>query len=130
MGACAGSRTPAASLRLGLPERCWAERRPVVLGAAAFLYAAVFALRARSGDIGLLYVVPIALVALELGLRAGPMAAGFAARCGRWPPAYDHRRSISNFEPRSNGLAETAAACLDLTRPRGPSCRSSLSNVP
>jgi signal transduction histidine kinase len=51
------------------------EQRPVVLGTAALLFVVVFAWRQLDRDaahaLGLLYVLPVALVALELGLRAG-----------------------------------------------------------
>ena len=62
-----------------LPVRRGPERRPVVLGTAA---AAIFVLRethstSRAGW-SCSTVVPIALVALELGLRAGIAASGFA----------------------------------------------------
>jgi signal transduction histidine kinase len=73
----------------GMPERRWIERKPVVLSAAAALYVAVFALRATQAGaneaVGLLYVVPIALVALELGLVAGVAAAALAlGLLGAW----------------------------------------------
>jgi len=57
------------------------ESRIVVLGAAAGLFATIFALRQTSDladTIALLYVIPISLVALELGLTAGVAAAAFA----------------------------------------------------
>jgi len=64
------------------PVRRWTERRVVVLAAAAGLFAAIFALRQTSTDgsdaTELLYVVPISLVALELGLLAGVGAAALA----------------------------------------------------
>ena len=64
------------------PVRRWSERRVVVLAAAAGLFAAIFALRQTSTDgadaVELLYVVPISLVALELGLLAGVGAAALA----------------------------------------------------
>jgi signal transduction histidine kinase len=64
------------------PVRRWSERRVVVLTAAAGLFAAVFALRQTSADgadaTELLYVIPISLVALELGLLAGVGAAVLA----------------------------------------------------
>jgi signal transduction histidine kinase len=54
------------------------EQRGVVLGAAAVLFVGVFAWRQLDRDaahaLALLYVVPVALVALELGLRAGVAA--------------------------------------------------------
>src|SRR5664279_5973775 len=64
------------------PVRRWSERRVVVLTAAVGLFAAVFALRQASADgadaTELLYVIPISLVALELGLLAGVGAAVLA----------------------------------------------------
>ena len=75
-----GLSSPTATV--ALPVRRWTERRPVVLAVSAALFCAVFALRAADenpADVaGLLYVVPIALVALELGLLAGVAAAGLA----------------------------------------------------
>ena len=65
-----------------LPVRHAIERRAVVLAAAFVGFAAVFAVReAISGEpesVGLLYVVPISLVALELGAVAGVYAAALA----------------------------------------------------
>jgi|GEM_PF-1716926 Signal transduction histidine kinase len=66
-----------------------AERRPVVLGAAALIFVLVFVLSQHSLNVseatGLLYVVPIALVGLELGLGAGlGAAAGALALLGIW----------------------------------------------
>src|ERR1019366_3104247 len=64
------------------PVRRWSERRLVVLAVAAGLFAGVCALRQTSADgadaTELLYVVPILLVALELGLFAGIGAAALA----------------------------------------------------
>lgn len=58
------------------------ERRAVVLLAAAVLFVEVFGLRQLGQDpsdgVALLYVVPVALAALELGLVAGLAAAGLA----------------------------------------------------
>jgi signal transduction histidine kinase len=55
------------------------ERRPVVLAATAVLFAAVFALHRANPDpaasLGLLYVIPVTLAALELGLTAGLVGA-------------------------------------------------------
>ena len=60
---------------LGLLVRRWPERRPLVLGGAAVLFIAVFASMVLANDatlgIGFLAVVPIVLVALELGERGG-----------------------------------------------------------
>jgi signal transduction histidine kinase len=58
------------------------ERRPVVLAAAGVLFVVIFAvLQTHVGAadaIELFYVVPIALIALELGLRAGIAAASLS----------------------------------------------------
>src|SRR5919197_569396 len=58
------------------------EQRPVVLGAAALLFVLVFAWRQLDSDAGhalaLFYVLPVALVALELGFRAGLAASMLA----------------------------------------------------
>jgi len=66
-------------LQGALPVRRWAERRAVVLSVALLLFAVVFALRQTNPDpspaIALLYVIPVALVAIELGLIAGLIAA-------------------------------------------------------
>ena len=60
---------------LGLLVRRWPERRPLVLSGAAALFAAVLAAMVLANDarlgLGLLAVVPIVLVALELGERGG-----------------------------------------------------------
>jgi signal transduction histidine kinase len=65
-----------------LPVRTRLERRDVVLGAAAALTLVVFVLRESisSAAVGItaLYVVPVALIALELGAAAG-IAAGVGA---------------------------------------------------
>jgi signal transduction histidine kinase len=65
-----------------LPVRRWPERRAVVLSAAVVLFVGVFVLRMTTGEVesgvGLLFVIPTALVALELGLVAGLAAAGLA----------------------------------------------------
>jgi signal transduction histidine kinase len=61
--------------------RRWPERRPVVLGAAALGFAAVGAAVLTTDDpaLGVLYVVPVMLAALELGLAGGLAAATIAA---------------------------------------------------
>lgn len=65
-----------------MPVRRWAERRIVVLTGAVVLIVGIFALRELTGSkgdaISLLYVIPVALVALELGLRGGLVAAAAA----------------------------------------------------
>ena len=75
-------RVRAANAGSPLPVRAWIERRIVVLGVAAGLFATIFLLRQTSNDvadtIALLYVIPISLVALELGMMAGVASAAFA----------------------------------------------------
>ncbi len=75
-------RPRAANAGSPLPVRVWIERRVVVLGVAAGLFATIFLLRQTSDDvadtIALLYVIPISLVALELGIAAGVASAAFA----------------------------------------------------
>jgi signal transduction histidine kinase len=59
-----------------------ARRRPAILAAAAVLFGVIFAARLAVHDpnalIANFYTVPIALVAIEFGLRAGLLAAAFA----------------------------------------------------
>src|SRR5579864_5837350 len=61
-----------------LPIRGLLERRRVVLLAAAVMFVAVFALRQIDSDprdsVALLYVIPILLVSLELGVAAALLA--------------------------------------------------------
>ena len=71
--------------------RRWPERRAVVLAAAAAAYAAVLAATRLTDEpsLAVLHVVPVMLVALELGLRTG-LAASVAAAVltavvGGWP---------------------------------------------
>ncbi len=67
---------------LGLLVRRWPERRPLLLGTATALFAGVFASMALADDATLgfafLAVVPIVLVALELGERGGIVVASMA----------------------------------------------------
>src|SRR5215207_1295459 len=67
---------------LGLLVRRWPERRALVLGIAAALLVAVLASMALIDDatvgLGFLAVVPIVLVALELGERGGIAVASLA----------------------------------------------------
>ena len=64
---------------LGLLVRRWPERRPLILSGAAALFVAVLAAIVIADDaalgLGFLAVVPIVLVALELGERGGIAAA-------------------------------------------------------
>lgn len=81
-----GSPGAATLVRMSLDPtllvRRWPERRPVVLAAAAIGFAAVAAAVQATGDAGLsaLYVLPVMLAALELGLVGGlAVAAGAGA---------------------------------------------------
>ena len=87
-------------------------RRPVVLGVAALLFAAVFALTGQSSDsddaIGLLYVIPVAIVGLEFGLAAGLLAAAAAlGLMGAWV-------AMRHPEIDSVGLATRTVAILSV----------------
>ena len=86
-----------------------------MLATAVGLYGAVFALRAAVGDatdaIGLLYVVPIALVALELGLAAGIAAAALAlGLVGVW--ALDAQVHLGVLGVITRGVAFLAVGCV------------------
>ena len=65
-----------------LLTRRWPERRPTVLATAVAAFVAVAVAHRANGDpalaLGLLYVLPVMLVALELGLAGGCVAAGLA----------------------------------------------------
>ena len=73
---------------LGLLVRRWPERRPLLLSSAAVLFVAVFAFVVLVDDaalgLGFLAVVPIVLVALELGERGGIAAALLAVGSWSW----------------------------------------------
>jgi signal transduction histidine kinase len=77
----AAERRVIEQLKLTAPARS-PTRRAVVLTAAAILFAAAFTARLVISDPGALlanfYIVPIALVAIEFGTRAGLLAAAFA----------------------------------------------------
>jgi signal transduction histidine kinase len=70
------------SLRISMAERPSHTRRLVVLAVAAALFAVTFAARLAIKDpdalIANFYVVPIALLAIEFGTRAGVLAAAAA----------------------------------------------------
>ena len=68
---------------VGIVQRPWFDRRPVwALATASALFAGIFLLRCSVGDaadaIAMLYVLPISLVAISHGRRAG-LAAGALA---------------------------------------------------
>jgi signal transduction histidine kinase len=82
------------------------ERRAVVLVAAALLFAGVFLLRQSSDDpdagVALLYVLPVALTALELGLVAGVGAAALAmGLVGIWLATTDAELSLLGLSTRA-----------------------------
>ena len=82
------------------------ERRPVVLVTAALLFTAVFVARQSSDDsqtgVALLYVLPVALTALELGLVAGLTAAGFAmGLLGIWVATSEAELGALGFATRA-----------------------------
>jgi signal transduction histidine kinase len=68
------------SLAPTLLVRRWPERRPIVLGSSALLLASVVAANLAAGGtaLGVLSIVPVLLVALELGLWGG-LASGALA---------------------------------------------------
>jgi signal transduction histidine kinase len=81
--------TPSLLAAASAPVRRWPERRSVVLLSAGVLFVAIFVLRelvSGKGDaLSLLYVIPVALLALELGIRAGVLAAiASTAATGVW----------------------------------------------
>jgi signal transduction histidine kinase len=89
-----------------LPIRRVIERRPFVLVAAACLFASVFALRqlvtGERETVGLLYVVPVSMVALELGVVSGILAAAFAvALVGVWSLTSGGDISVLGFTTRA-----------------------------
>lgn len=67
------------------PVRLWVESRSVVLLSAVLIAAAIFVMRENFGGsdkaISLIYLVPVALIALELGLLPG-FAAALVASSG------------------------------------------------
>ena len=81
------------------------ERR-TWLGLAALLFAAIFALRAGhqspNAVVTLLYVIPIALVAVERGMRWG-LAAATLALClfGAWDLAWNQQHDFWDYPPRA-----------------------------
>jgi signal transduction histidine kinase len=96
------------------PIRRWIERRPVLLVAGAAIFAAVFSLRHSSSDadgLALLSVVPIALVALELGLVAGIAAAALAlGLVGVW--ALEDSADLAAFDVFMVAVAYLAVAMV------------------
>lgn len=84
---------------MAAPARRWPERRSMVLLASAAMFAAIFLLRelvTGTGDgLSLLYVIPVALLALELGMRAGVIAATVATGAtGVWMATVETQISL------------------------------------
>jgi glucose-6-phosphate-specific signal transduction histidine kinase len=101
-------------LTLARPVRRWFERRAVVLGSAALLTLATFTLRelasSRGEILGLLYVIPVALVGLELGLRAGVAAAlGALLLVAVRPPSSDPALDALGLAMRGIALLSVGA---------------------
>ena len=115
-----------------LPVRRWIERRDVVLAAAAALFIVVFALCHTGPEpgegIALLYVVPIALVALELGLVAGICASALAlGLVGVWALDSHTELDAVGFLTRGGhmsrlGCSRAGSAIACETRTRDRSC--------
>jgi signal transduction histidine kinase len=89
-----GRRRGSIALAQTRPARSWFERRTVVLVTAACLTVVVFMVREVFGNrlemFALFYVVPVALVGLELGLRAGVAAVfGTLLLVAVRPPSHD-----------------------------------------
>jgi signal transduction histidine kinase len=93
------------------PIRSAVERRGIVLLAAAAMFVAVFAVRQTDSDprdsVVLLYVIPVLLLSLELGTRAGVSAALLAlALVGVWLlTSQADLDAISNFSYAAAYLA-------------------------
>lgn len=106
------ARGASSAIAQALPTRSWFERRVIVLTTAACLTVVVFVLRElfnnRIEALGLLYVVPVALVGLELGFRAGIAAVlGTFALVAIRPPS-------SDLGVDALGLATRAVALLSV----------------
>lgn len=110
----AGDRSGGLGRASPFPIRRWIERRPVVLAAAAAMFAAAFPLRHASSDadgLALLYVIPMALVSLELGLLAGICAAALAlGLIGVW--ALDGSGDLGGFDVLTVAVAYLAVAAV------------------
>lgn len=94
--------------------RRWPERRTVILVTALLLFLVVFLLRladsSRTDAVSLLYVVPVALVALELGLRAGIAAgAGALALVAFWTLTQDTGIGALGYVTRASVLVGVGA---------------------
>lgn len=96
------------------PVRRWPERRSVVLLSAGAMFVAIFLLRelvtGRGDALSLLYVIPVALLALELGIRAGVIAAGLSiAAIGVWMATVKPEFGLVGFLVRGGILLSVGA---------------------
>lgn len=86
-----------------------AERRKLILGVAAALFVCIFILRelsvSKQDALSVLYVIPVAILALGLGLRAGLLAAvGASAAVAVWLATRDLPFSIAPLAVRGSIL--------------------------
>jgi PAS domain S-box-containing protein len=94
---------------IGLPLPVARPERRTWLGLAAILFAAIFALRAGHAGpnvaVTLLYVIPIALVAVERGMIWG-LAAATLALClfGAWDLLWNQRHDVWHYPPRATAF--------------------------
>ncbi len=99
-----------------LPVRTRLERRDVVLGAAVALTFAIFVLReltsSAADGITFVYVVPVALVALEFGVAAGIGAAlGALVLVGVWVLTRDTHIGLEGVLSRGIVFVAIGALC-------------------
>lgn len=107
------SNNRAATLSSAAPrsaaEDLVAERRKLILGVAAALFVCIFILRelsvSKQDALSVLYVIPVAILALGLGLRAGLLAAvGASAAVAVWLATRDLPFSIAPLAVRGSIL--------------------------
>ena len=109
-----GERAGTVASAFPFPVRRGIERRPVLVVAAAAIFAAVFALRqtgVEADGLALLNLVPIALVALEFGLLSGICSAAVAlGLVGVW--ALDASTDLGAFDMFTVAVAYLAVATV------------------
>jgi signal transduction histidine kinase len=109
-----GERARIVTSAFPFPVRRWIERRPVLLVAAAAIFAAVPTLRqmgVEADGLALLDLIPIALVALEFGLLAGICCAAVAlGLVGVW--AIDGSTDLGTFDMFAVAVAYLAVATV------------------
>jgi signal transduction histidine kinase len=96
------------------PVRRWPERRAVVLLSSAVLFVAIFVVHqlvtAQGDALSLLYIVPVALLALELGAVAGLIAAAVATGAvGLWMASTDTDVGLAGLLVRALIFASVGA---------------------